>query len=93
MARSILAQLNSSSYYLQKTTSQPQSFHSLSYDDEKFTLSVLPQTLPAVPPRLVAVSKTKPPEMVVEAYRHGQRNFGENYVSERALLCSLKDFP
>uniref|UniRef100_A0A4W6FJI6 Pyridoxal phosphate homeostasis protein n=1 Tax=Lates calcarifer TaxID=8187 RepID=A0A4W6FJI6_LATCA len=39
-----------------------------------------PKTLPAVPPRLVAVSKTKPPEMVVEAYRQGQRNFGENYV-------------
>lgn len=32
-------------------------------------------------PRLVAVSKTKPPDMVVEAYRQGQRNFGENYVS------------
>ncbi|KAG7465417.1 hypothetical protein JOB18_036139 [Solea senegalensis] len=43
---------------------------------------VLPQTLPSVPPRLVAVSKTKPPEMVVEAYRQGQRNFGENYVNE-----------
>ncbi|XP_054638026.1 pyridoxal phosphate homeostasis protein [Dunckerocampus dactyliophorus] len=41
-----------------------------------------PKTLPDVPPRLVAVSKTKPPEMVVEAYRQGQRNFGENYVNE-----------
>nr|XP_040049158.1 pyridoxal phosphate homeostasis protein [Gasterosteus aculeatus aculeatus] len=41
-----------------------------------------PKTLPAAPPRLVAVSKTKPPEMVVEAYRQGQRNFGENYVNE-----------
>uniref|UniRef100_A0A3Q2YEX0 Pyridoxal phosphate homeostasis protein n=1 Tax=Hippocampus comes TaxID=109280 RepID=A0A3Q2YEX0_HIPCM len=40
------------------------------------------QTLPTVPPRLVAVSKTKPPEMVVEAYNQGQRNFGENYVNE-----------
>ncbi|XP_072292302.1 pyridoxal phosphate homeostasis protein-like [Eucyclogobius newberryi] len=40
------------------------------------------KTLPSVAPRLVAVSKTKPPEMVVEAYRHGQRNFGENYVNE-----------
>lgn len=39
------------------------------------------QTLPCVAPRLVAVSKTKPPEMVVEAYQQGQRNFGENYVS------------
>ncbi|XP_067096111.1 pyridoxal phosphate homeostasis protein [Osmerus mordax] len=41
-----------------------------------------PKTLPAVAPRLVAVSKTKPPEMVIEAYRQGQRNFGENYVNE-----------
>uniref|UniRef100_A0A8C9VHV3 Pyridoxal phosphate homeostasis protein n=1 Tax=Scleropages formosus TaxID=113540 RepID=A0A8C9VHV3_SCLFO len=41
-----------------------------------------PQTLPLVSPRLVAVSKTKPPEMVIEAYRQGQRNFGENYVNE-----------
>ncbi|KAG7481105.1 hypothetical protein MATL_G00063170 [Megalops atlanticus] len=41
-----------------------------------------PQTLPNVTPRLVAVSKTKSPEMVVEAYQQGQRNFGENYVNE-----------
>ncbi|XP_030625181.1 pyridoxal phosphate homeostasis protein isoform X2 [Chanos chanos] len=43
-----------------------------------------PKTLPCVTPRLVAVSKTKPPEMVIEAYKHGQRNFGENYVNELA---------
>ncbi|NXX29651.1 PLPHP protein, partial [Nicator chloris] len=41
-----------------------------------------PQGLPAVQPRLVAVSKTKPAEMVMEAYSHGQRSFGENYVQE-----------
>ncbi|XP_075580109.1 pyridoxal phosphate homeostasis protein isoform X1 [Pelecanus crispus] len=41
-----------------------------------------PQGLPAVQPRLVAVSKTKPAEMVIDAYRHGQRSFGENYVQE-----------
>ncbi|XP_019370029.1 PREDICTED: proline synthase co-transcribed bacterial homolog protein [Gavialis gangeticus] len=41
-----------------------------------------PQGLPAVQPRLVAVSKTKPAEMVIEAYNHGQRSFGENYVQE-----------
>ncbi|XP_060106934.1 pyridoxal phosphate homeostasis protein [Heteronotia binoei] len=41
-----------------------------------------PQCLPAVQPRLVAVSKTKPAEMVIEAYKHGQRSFGENYVQE-----------
>ncbi|NXA55554.1 PLPHP protein, partial [Nothocercus julius] len=38
-----------------------------------------PQGLPAVQPRLVAVSKTKPADMVIEAYEHGQRSFGENY--------------
>lgn len=43
------------------------------------------QALPAVLPRLVAVSKTKPPDMVVEAYRQGQRNFGENYVSSERV--------
>ncbi|XP_076048743.1 pyridoxal phosphate homeostasis protein [Oratosquilla oratoria] len=33
-------------------------------------------------PRLVAVSKTKPKEMIEEAYAAGQRHFGENYVQE-----------
>ncbi|NXI70871.1 PLPHP protein, partial [Anseranas semipalmata] len=40
------------------------------------------QGLPDVQPRLVAVSKTKPAEMVMDAYSHGQRSFGENYVQE-----------
>jgi PLP dependent protein len=31
---------------------------------------------------LVAVSKTKPPEAVREAYELGQRDFGENYAQE-----------
>ena len=35
-----------------------------------------------VPVRLVAVSKTKPAEMLMEAYAKDQRNFGENYVKE-----------
>merc|ERR1711902_286956 len=35
-----------------------------------------------VPPRLVAVSKTKPKEMLIQAYEAGQRDFGENYVQE-----------
>jgi len=34
------------------------------------------------PPRLVAVSKTKPTEALQEAYDAGQRHFGENYVNE-----------
>ena len=33
-------------------------------------------------PRLVAVSKTKPAEVVRWAYESGQRHFGENYVQE-----------
>ncbi|XP_045475570.1 pyridoxal phosphate homeostasis protein [Harmonia axyridis] len=33
-------------------------------------------------PRLVAVSKTKPVESIIEAYEAGQRHFGENYVQE-----------
>ena len=39
-------------------------------------------------PRLVAVSKTKPNEMVVEAYEAGQRHFGENYAQELAGKAS-----
>jgi pyridoxal phosphate enzyme (YggS family) len=34
------------------------------------------------PPRLVAVSKTKPVEAIQEAYEAGHRIFGENYVQE-----------
>ncbi|XP_012281556.1 pyridoxal phosphate homeostasis protein [Orussus abietinus] len=33
-------------------------------------------------PRLVAVSKIKPAELVISAYEAGQRYFGENYVNE-----------
>ena len=36
-------------------------------------------------PRLVAVSKTKPKELVQEAYDAGQRDFGENYVQVELL--------
>ena len=31
---------------------------------------------------LLAVSKTKPLSMVLEAYEHGQRHFGENYLQD-----------
>ena len=31
---------------------------------------------------LVAVSKTKPPEVIIELYKLGHRDFGENYVQE-----------
>lgn len=33
-------------------------------------------------PLLVAVSKTKPVDMIIDAYSVGQRHFGENYVQE-----------
>lgn len=35
-----------------------------------------------ISPLLVAASKLKPPEIIVEAYEAGQRHFGENYVQE-----------
>ena len=44
--------------------------------------------------RLVAVSKTKPPQMVREAYAAGQRAFGENYAQElEAKAQALADLP
>lgn len=42
--------------------------------------------------RLVAVSKTKGPEAVREAYEAGQRDFGENYAQELAAKAeALRD--
>ncbi|RZF49183.1 hypothetical protein LSTR_LSTR008469 [Laodelphax striatellus] len=41
-----------------------------------------PMDLQNVIPRLVAVSKTKPKELVIAAYNSGQRHFGENYIQE-----------
>ncbi|XP_039961451.1 pyridoxal phosphate homeostasis protein [Bactrocera tryoni] len=41
-----------------------------------------PPHIKAPKPQLVAVSKTKPVEMIIEAYEAGQRHFGENYVQE-----------
>ena len=41
--------------------------------------------------RLVAVSKTKPLELLMEAYEHGQRVFGENYVQE--LIGKASEMP
>lgn len=41
------------------------------------------------PPRLIAVSKTKPLEDLREAYEAGQRIFGENYVSQLGHLRSI----
>ncbi len=44
--------------------------------------------------KLVAVSKTKPPEAIREAYDVGQRAFGENYAQELATKAeALADLP
>ncbi len=44
--------------------------------------------------KLVAVSKTKPPADVREAYAAGQRDFGENYAQELAAKAeALADLP
>ena len=40
---------------------------------------------------LVAVSKTKPKELILEAYTAGQKDFGENYVQE--LVDKEKELP
>ena len=41
--------------------------------------------------RLVAVSKTKPKELILEAYKYGQRAFGENKVQE--LSSKYEELP
>lgn len=43
----------------------------------KFIKSEIPDNV-----TLIAVSKTKPNEMIMEAYEAGQKDFGENYVQE-----------
>jgi len=47
--------------------------------------------LPAGSVRLVAVSKTKPLELLQAAYESGQRYFGENYAQE--LMAKSKEMP
>jgi pyridoxal phosphate enzyme (YggS family) len=47
----------------------------------KTNLDNLKNSLPAGV-TLVAVSKTKPNDLILEAYEAGQRDFGENYVQE-----------
>ncbi|KAI8423318.1 hypothetical protein MSG28_014337 [Choristoneura fumiferana] len=47
--------------------------------------------LPQISPRLVAVSKIKPPAVIIQAYEAGQRDFGENYVNELAEKASNPD--
>lgn len=54
----------------------------MSQTKSKFSYDLDPQELQYFQPRLVAVSKLKPAELLVAAYEAGQRNFGENYVNE-----------
>lgn len=49
-----------------------------------------PEMRALAPPRLVAVSKTKPKELIIEAYESGHRHFGENYIQE---LCGKSTDP
>ncbi|NJM94536.1 MAG: YggS family pyridoxal phosphate-dependent enzyme, partial [Cytophagales bacterium] len=51
-------------------------------------LEAVRQQLAGTPARLVAVSKTKPASLVLEAYESGQRIFGENKVQE---LCDKRE--
>ena len=41
--------------------------------------------------QLLAVSKTKPAELLMEAYNHGQRAFGENKVQE--MVQKFEELP
>lgn len=44
--------------------------------------------------QLIAVSKTVPADRIAEAYRCGQRAFGESYVQEAlAKIATLRDLP
>lgn len=47
----------------------------------KENITLLKQQLPSGV-KLIAVSKTKPNEAILEAYQAGQMDFGENYVQE-----------
>ncbi|QSA96152.1 YggS family pyridoxal phosphate-dependent enzyme [Methylococcus sp. EFPC2] len=48
---------------------------------------------PAGSVRLIAVSKTHPAEAIAEAYRLGQRDFGENYLQEALDKQAALDEP
>ncbi|KAK4875751.1 hypothetical protein RN001_012173 [Aquatica leii] len=47
--------------------------------------------LQCVKPQLVAVSKTKPNNLIIEAYEAGQRHFGENYIQELIEKANSSD--
>ncbi|XP_026276500.1 pyridoxal phosphate homeostasis protein isoform X1 [Frankliniella occidentalis] len=51
-------------------------------DNVKAAVLKRPEGNGVTEPRLVAVSKTKPKQLIIAAYSAGQRHFGENYVQE-----------
>ena len=53
-------------------------------------INLIKAHLPAIV-KLVAVSKTKPAELLLEAYRAGQRAFGENKVQE--IVWKYEELP
>eukprot|EP00730_Choanoeca_flexa_P018855 TRINITY_DN9189_c0_g1_i5.p2 TRINITY_DN9189_c0_g1~~TRINITY_DN9189_c0_g1_i5.p2 ORF type:complete len:160 (+),score=36.05 TRINITY_DN9189_c0_g1_i5:184-663(+) len=52
------------------------------YDAVVSRINTKAKELGREPPRLVAVSKTKPLAMICQLFEHGHRRFGENYVQE-----------
>ncbi|XP_014670203.1 PREDICTED: proline synthase co-transcribed bacterial homolog protein-like [Priapulus caudatus] len=60
-------------------------------DKIKVAAECRPQALQTANVRLVAVGKTKPIELIQQAYNHGQRNFGENYVQELSEKAANPD--
>jgi pyridoxal phosphate enzyme (YggS family) len=61
---------------------------------EKIQLVCTQHNIPPTSVRLVAVSKTKPNQLLMDAYNNthgGQRHFGENYVQE--LVAKAKTLP
>ena len=81
--RGLMVQASSSPAEAPRTASVTQALGDVRARIEKaFGAAQAKGTRAGPPPRLVAVGKTKPAEMIEEAYRAGHRCFGENYVQE-----------
>eukprot|EP00978_Attheya_sp_CCMP212_P004426 scaffold9686_cov54-Attheya_sp.AAC.3 len=63
----------------------------LKYVQDRIQACLTANDLPPDTTRLVAVSKTKPVELLMEAYNAGQRRFGENYAQE--LMTKAEEMP
>lgn len=57
----------------------------------KDQINAINNTLKGTSARLIAVSKTEPNEMILEAYHAGQRDFGENKVQD--LVSKYEQLP